>query len=61
MQLPDVIPEDEVDDIISAYCPEKVELARKILAERPDITVRELLLELNNMPSRRYVELVPAD
>jgi len=61
VQLPDVIPEDEVDDIISAYCPEKVELARKILAERPDITVRELLLELNNMPSRRYVELVPAD
>ena len=61
VQLPDVIPEDEVEDIVSAYCAEKVELARKILAERPDITVRELLMELNNIPSRRYVELVPVD
>ncbi len=61
VQLPDVIPEEEVEDIVSAYCPEKAELARKILAEKPDMTVRELLLELNNMPSRRYVELVPAD
>jgi len=61
VQLPDVIPEEEVDDIVAVYCPEKVDLARKVLAEKPDVTVRELLLELNNMPSRRYVELVPTD
>ncbi|ABL88313.1 conserved hypothetical protein [Pyrobaculum islandicum DSM 4184] len=61
VQLPDVIPEDEVEEIVSVYCPEKADLARKILAERPDVTVRELLLELNNIPSRRYVELIPAD
>ncbi len=61
VQLPDVIPEEEVEDIVSVYCPEKTDLARKILAEKPDATIRELLLELNNMPSRRYVELVPTD
>ncbi|ACB39053.1 hypothetical protein [Pyrobaculum neutrophilum] len=61
VQLPDVIPEDEVEEIVSVYCPEKAELARKILAERPDATVRELLLALNNMPSRRYIELTPTD
>ena len=61
VQLPDIIPEEEVEEIVSVYCPEKTDLARKILAEKPDVTVRELLLELNNMPSRRYVELVPTD
>ncbi|MEM1598942.1 MAG: AAA family ATPase [Pyrobaculum sp.] len=61
VQLPDVVPEEELDDIVAAYCPGKVEAARKILAERPDATVREILLELNNIPTRRYVELVPAD
>jgi len=61
VQLPDVIPEEEVEDIVSVYCPEKTGLARKILAEKPDVTVRELLLELNNMRARRYVELIPTD
>lgn len=61
VQLPDVIPEEEVEDIVSVYCPEKTDLARKILAEKPDATIRELLLELNNMPSRRFVELIPTD
>jgi hypothetical protein len=51
---------------VSVYCPEKAGLARKILAEKPDATVRELLLKLNNMPSgigltRRFVELIPTD
>ena len=61
VQLPDIIPEEEVEDIVSVYCPEKTDLARKILAEKPDATIRELLLELNNMPSRRFVELIPTD
>jgi len=59
VQLPDVIPEEEVEDLVSSFCPEKAELAKKILQEKPDITVRELLLELNNLPSRRFVELTP--
>jgi len=66
VQLPDVVPEEEVEDIVSVYCPEKAGLARKILAEKPDATVRELLLKLNNMPSgigptRKFVELIPTD
>jgi hypothetical protein len=66
VQLPDVVPEDEVEDIVSVYCPEKASLARKILAEKPDVTVRELLLELNNISlgvglTRRFVELIPTD
>jgi hypothetical protein len=66
VQLPDVVPEDEVEDIVSVYCPERAGLARKILAEKPDVTVRELLLELNNISlgvglTRRFVELIPTD
>ncbi|MEM1903435.1 MAG: AAA family ATPase, partial [Pyrobaculum sp.] len=48
VQLPDVIPEEELDEIVALYCPERVELARKIYRERPDLTVRELLIELNH-------------
>ncbi|MEM1807348.1 MAG: AAA family ATPase, partial [Pyrobaculum sp.] len=61
VQLPDVIPEEELDEIVALYCPERVELARKIYRERPDLTVRELLIELNHMPARKYVELTPID
>lgn len=60
VQLPDVIPEDEVEEIVSAYCPEKARLARKILGERPDITVRELLLRLAGVLEPDYVEVTPA-
>lgn len=58
VQLPDVVPEEELAEIIATYCPEKIEIARKILAERPDATIREILLELNNTPTRKYVELL---
>ncbi|MFN7106159.1 MAG: AAA family ATPase [Pyrobaculum sp.] len=60
VQLPDVVPRDEVEEIVSTYCPGRGKEALRMLEERPDATIRDILLELNNSQPRRYVE-VPID
>ncbi|MFN3804215.1 MAG: AAA family ATPase [Pyrobaculum sp.] len=60
VQLPDVVPRDEVEEIVSLYCLERGKEALRILEERPDATIRDILLELHNSSPRRYVE-IPID
>lgn len=48
VQLPDVLDERDVEEVISAFCPDKVKAALSWLRSRPDSTVRELLMALSS-------------
>ncbi|MGC8973057.1 MAG: AAA family ATPase [Thermoproteus sp.] len=47
VQLPDVLAEEDAEEIAAAYCPERTKAAVSLLRARPDITVRELLMAMS--------------
>jgi len=55
VQLPDVISREDLEELVEYYCPEKGEIANTLLSEKPDMTIRELLIYLYRNPS--YIEL----
>lgn len=47
VQIPDVLDEDDVVEIIGRYCPEKVKEAVSAWRAKPDVSIRELLLAIS--------------
>lgn len=54
VQLPDVLTEEEAEEIANVYCPERAKLAVSIIRARPEATIRDLLMA---MSAAREVEV----